>query len=84
MEKFADKELLNEIAYSLDGKRQRMKAMLLLAAALIIILTLMRPKWGFEWREVTKSGIEKTTLRQARSHSFFRQRFSEMSPYRRL
>ncbi len=58
MEKFADKELLNEIAYSLDGKRQRMKAMLLLASALIIILTLMRPQWGFEWREVTKSGID--------------------------
>jgi Ca-activated chloride channel family protein len=58
MERFADRELLDELTRSVDKKGQRMKVILISAAVLLIIISLMRPQWGFEWQEVKRSGLD--------------------------
>jgi Ca-activated chloride channel family protein len=58
MEDFADKELLNDLIPSLDKKRQRLKIVLICASVFFIIIALMRPQWGFEWKEVKRSGLD--------------------------
>lgn len=58
MEAFAHKDLLGSLTGSLDNKRQRLKVILILAAMLLLAITLMRPQWGFEWQEVKRSGLD--------------------------
>ncbi len=58
MELFAHKDLLNDLAGSLDRKRQKLKGYLVLVSLLFIIIAIMRPQWGFEWKEVTRSGLD--------------------------
>ena len=58
MELFAHKDLLDDLAGSLDRKRQRLKGYLVLVSLLLIIIAIMRPQWGFEWKEVTRSGLD--------------------------
>ncbi|MFV1975065.1 MAG: VWA domain-containing protein [Candidatus Scalindua sp.] len=58
MANFADKGLLNDLTLSLDEKKQRLKTILILISVLILILTLMRPQWGFEWKELRRSGLD--------------------------
>ena len=58
MEAFADKDLLGELTGSIDIKKQRLRAILILVSVFLIVLSLMRPRWGFEWKEVKRSGID--------------------------
>jgi len=58
MELFAHKDLLNDLAGSLDRKRQKLKSYLILVSLLLIIIAIMRPQWGFEWKEVSRSGLD--------------------------
>lgn len=58
MREFADKELLNELTRSLHKKRQYLRASLISLSILMIILSLMRPQWGFSWEEVKRSGLD--------------------------
>jgi Ca-activated chloride channel family protein len=58
MEKFARKELLNELTFSLDSRMQKLRVVLILVSICIIIMSLMRPQWGFEWKEVKRSGLD--------------------------
>jgi len=58
MEKFAQKELLDELTPSLDKIRRKLKAVLILLSLLMIILSLMRPQWGFEWKGISRSGLD--------------------------
>jgi Ca-activated chloride channel family protein len=58
MEKFAGKELLHDLSSSLDSRMQKMRAVIILVSIFIIIISLMRPQWGFEWKEVKRSGLD--------------------------
>ncbi|MBI4849783.1 MAG: VWA domain-containing protein [Nitrospirae bacterium] len=58
MERFAQKELLDELTPSLNKRTQRLKAAFIIISIFIIILSLMRPQWGFEWKEVKRSGLD--------------------------
>ncbi len=58
MERFAHHDLLKELTPSLDRRKQRLKAVLILLSASVIVLSLMRPQWGFEWKEVKRSGLD--------------------------
>ncbi|OGW76027.1 MAG: hypothetical protein A2Z72_02055 [Omnitrophica bacterium RBG_13_46_9] len=58
LRKFAEKELLEEIASSVDFKRQMTKSAVIIAALLFAILALMRPEWGFKWQEVKRIGLD--------------------------
>lgn len=57
-ERFARKPLLNELTLSLNIKRQRVKSILLFCAITLSIFSLMRPQWGFHWREVKRKGLD--------------------------
>ncbi|MDD4956225.1 MAG: VWA domain-containing protein [Candidatus Omnitrophica bacterium] len=58
LERFAEKGLLAEIAASYDNSRRKRKDIIKLAALFFIAMALMRPQWGFEWKEVKKQGID--------------------------
>lgn len=58
MESFASRDLLVHLTQSMDRKRQKIKALFILLSVAAITLSLMRPQWGFEWKEVTRSGLD--------------------------
>jgi len=58
MEAFAHKDLLVHLTPSIDRKKQNMKVFLVLLSVSAIALSLMRPQWGFEWKEVKRSGLD--------------------------
>lgn len=37
---------------------QRLKAVLMTAAVLFLVLALIRPQWGFHWEEIKRSGLD--------------------------
>jgi Ca-activated chloride channel family protein len=51
-------QLVSEIAAGFSPKKVRQKNTLLLFAALFAVLALIRPQWGFQWREVKRQGID--------------------------
>jgi len=57
-EKFADKKLLQELLVFTDVNKQKIKAVFLSAAAVLILFSLMRPQWGFHWQEVKRRGLD--------------------------
>jgi len=58
MKKFASGEALIEISRSVDIKKKTIKRRILIAAIFLIIFSLMRPQWGFKWREVKRQGLD--------------------------
>lgn len=58
LEKFADKSLLGSIAPSMSAARRTIKAALVIAGALMMLIALARPQWGFEWQEVKRTGLD--------------------------
>ncbi len=58
MESFADKATLRSLILSVNINNIKWKTILVLLAVFLIIFSLMRPQWGFEWKEVTRSGLD--------------------------
>ncbi len=58
LEEFAQRELLTEIASGVSVGRQRLKAVVMFIAVVFALFALMRPQWGFRWREIKKSGLD--------------------------
>jgi len=58
LHKFAQGEVLGELILSFSSRKYKMKIVLLLAAAGLIIISLMRPEWGFRWHEVKRKGVD--------------------------
>jgi len=58
LEALADKNLLPKIAASRNPARQRLKAIFVIAALFLIIVSFMKPQWGFSWEEVRKKGVD--------------------------
>ncbi|MDD5042542.1 MAG: VWA domain-containing protein [Candidatus Omnitrophica bacterium] len=58
MEKFAHKELLEELSSRLDRRKRSLKIILIILAAALILFSLMRPQWGFHWEEVKRKGVD--------------------------
>jgi len=58
LEKFAQKELLNELLSRLDYRKRSMKVGLTLLAISLMLFALMRPQWGFHWEEVKRKGVD--------------------------
>ena len=50
-EKFAGKKLINKLAPSLSTKRQNLKATLIVIAVVFMVISFMRPHWGFKWQK---------------------------------
>ncbi|NQT32520.1 MAG: hypothetical protein HQ594_02470, partial [Candidatus Omnitrophica bacterium] len=58
MERFAQKELLGEIAPAYGRNYAKLRIFLNIAAALFIVLALSKPQWGFKWRDVKSKGVD--------------------------
>jgi len=58
MELFAHKDLLNSLASSVNKKSRQWRRIILLMSVFLVSIALMRPQWGFEWKEVTRSGLD--------------------------
>jgi Ca-activated chloride channel family protein len=58
MKNFADTELLHQLAHSVNKKGRTLRIACILVAVFLIILSLIRPQWGFEWQEVKRSGLD--------------------------
>jgi Ca-activated chloride channel family protein len=58
MEKFAEKKLFADIAPAYDAKARRVRMLLNVAAAGLIILAIARPQWGFYWKNDTGKGLD--------------------------
>lgn len=58
LEKFVQKELLSELLSSVDLRKQRLKAILILSGIIFSLLSLMRPQWGFHWEELKRYGLD--------------------------
>ncbi len=54
----AGENILPEITASWNPKRRRLKIICIITAILLIVISLMRPQWGFSWEEVKKKGVD--------------------------
>lgn len=57
-ERFIDKELLSEMGASIDIKKQKLKNILIIFALFMFVFALMRPRWGFHWRQIKRKGLD--------------------------
>jgi len=58
LEKFADKSLIGSIAPSMSTARRAIKAFLVIAGTVLMLVALARPQWGFVWQEVKRTGLD--------------------------
>ncbi|MCK9429684.1 MAG: VWA domain-containing protein [Candidatus Omnitrophica bacterium] len=58
LERFAQKELLEELLSRLDYKKRFLKNCLVILAISLMFFALMRPQWGFHWEEVKRKGVD--------------------------
>lgn len=56
--KFAEAGLISGLTKNYYKKGELIKQILISVAILLLILSLVRPQWGFEWNEVKKSGLD--------------------------
>ncbi len=55
---FCSLNLSSKLMPGVSRRRQKFKAALLLLAVLFILMALTRPKWGFQWEEVKRRGVD--------------------------
>jgi len=58
MERFAQKDLITDLTSSLDKRNQKLKIILIILAVFLIVLSFLRPQWGFHWQEVKRKGLD--------------------------
>lgn len=58
LERFAAQPVAGRLADSVRPVARRWKAVLLVAVVLFGVLALASPRWGFEWREVKRKGVD--------------------------
>ncbi len=58
MEYFARNDLLPELTGRVHPGRRRLKTILLAAAVSLLLVTLLRPQWNFQWEEVKRKGLD--------------------------
>lgn len=58
LSKFAQAQLLDEIASQVSLRRQAIKFVLIVFVLIFGVLALMRPQWGFQWQEVKRRGLD--------------------------
>lgn len=58
IKQFCGEALYTELVPASCAARQKLKAVLLLAALCCILFALMQPRWGFQWEDITRKGID--------------------------
>ena len=55
---FCGDELFSKLVPSVQKGRQKLKVILLLVGIIFLIISLVRPKWGFHWEDIKRTGID--------------------------
>lgn len=58
LETFAQRHLVPVLTSTVNWRSQKLKAAVTILAACFLILALIGPRWGFQWREVKRQGID--------------------------
>src|ERR1041384_2826097 len=58
LERFAAAPLAGKLTASVNRIARRWKAVMLVGTVLFAALALAQPRWGFEWREVKRKGVD--------------------------
>ena len=58
LERFAEARLLPTLAPDRDLRRHRWRAVMLVAILTLVIVALAGPRWGFQWEEVHREGVD--------------------------
>lgn len=58
IEKFADETLWLKLRRGLSPAKRRLHPWLALAAAAVLIFTLLQPRWGYHWEDLKRQGID--------------------------
>lgn len=58
LEKFAHTNLIQMLTPTVNWRIQKLKAMLIILAVVFMIFALAGPRWGFQWQEVKRQGID--------------------------
>jgi Ca-activated chloride channel homolog len=58
LNRFASIGLLQKAGFSLEQRRQWVRATLMIAGVLFLIFSLIEPQWGYRWEEVEKKGVD--------------------------
>lgn len=58
LERFAQKDLLKELLNNVDIKKKNIRFLFFNLAIIFCIFSLMRPQWGFQWKEIKKKGLD--------------------------
>ncbi|MEI6127409.1 MAG: VWA domain-containing protein [Pseudomonadota bacterium] len=58
IKEFCGEELYTKLIPAAPRGRQKFKAFLVIMAVLFLIIALVRPKWGFHWEEIKRTGID--------------------------
>jgi len=58
MEQFIHPRLLDELTAGVSPRRQRLRAAMLVAAVILLVLAAARPRWGFHWEEAKHRGLD--------------------------
>lgn len=58
LEAFASKNLLSELIASFDARKFKLKQVLIVISAALMIFALSRPQWGFKWQEIKRKGLD--------------------------
>jgi len=56
--RFAQDSVLDKINSGYDKKKQNLKTVFIMSAVFLSIIALLRPQWGFHWREVRHQGVD--------------------------
>jgi len=58
LEMFADRNVLDHLVKSVDFRIQKIRLALFLIILLLLVITLIQPKWGYHWKEVKRKGLD--------------------------
>ncbi len=58
MRKFAAANLMDEVVCGLSVRRDRHKAIVIIAVFILSVIALARPQWGYQWQEVKRQGLD--------------------------
>jgi Ca-activated chloride channel family protein len=58
LETFAQRHLVPVLTSTVNWRSQKLKAAATILAACFLIFALIGPRWGFQWREVKRQGID--------------------------